>query len=115
MIIEKYGHIIITELRPMSEANDDETVLVACIENSGMRHGYRISKADGLWRVFGYPVLVNESDLLGWTPLPIYKPEQQHIAQTCEKCGASNVKTAVQMCSVDPDSDEVCPGSVLWG
>ncbi len=76
MIIEKDGQIIVTELRPMSDATDDETVLVARVENSGMRHGYRISKAYRLWSVFGSPVLVNESDLLGWTTFPIYQPQQ---------------------------------------
>lgn len=55
---------------------------------------------------------IDTNDFIEW--VNNLNKEQSHIAQTCEKCGASNVRAAVQMCSVDPDSDEVCPGSALW-
>ena len=66
--------IIVTELRPMSEAPRNGECFIAFSEDMEMFTEAYFDLDTGL--LFAFGVTWNEYDLLGWLPMPIYQPEK---------------------------------------
>ena len=83
MIIEKDGQIIVTELRPMSEAPKRESVLLVTKINTFV-FGYRfgISAEKDMFSIRGAGKY-SPDNFLGWLPSPIYQPEQKPVYLEC--------------------------------
>ena len=94
MIIEKDGQIIVTELRPMSEApkptnqkrfSEYFLLFVNVDGNMGPYFTFTDSKNDfyGWFGVFD----TEKTSFVGWLPLPIYQPEQKQepVYLECEE------------------------------
>ena len=78
MIIEKDGQIIVTELRPMSEARTEIPLLVAHKDGKNVREaivykhmpeGREVVYVSGHW--------MDIKEFIGFIPLPIYQPQQK--------------------------------------
>lgn len=115
MITVKDGQIVVTELRPMSEARTEIPLLVAHKDGKNVREAIVYKHMPEGREVYVSGHWMDIKEFIGFIPLPIYQTEPKQSEFTCAKCGAVSAKHAVQVCSVDPDSDEVCPGSCLWG
>jgi len=85
MIIEKDGQIIVTELRPMSEAPLDGTIFMVF---DGPGCGGCTSWDGDAFDAAELPTDVDVHQIVGWIPLAIYKPEQQNILTTRAKNAA---------------------------
>jgi len=86
MIYEKDGEIIVTKLRPMSEAPKYGVILVCHRDWPGLCLGYRSERDRAKWDLFALGE-TDESDLLGWLHIPVYKPEVE-----CAKSGITEIK-----------------------
>lgn len=75
MIYEKDNEIIVTKLRPMSEAPKYGVIIICHRDWPELCLGYRSDRDSARWDLFELGETDDESDLLGWLPIPVYKPE----------------------------------------
>lgn len=75
MIYEKDNEIIVTKLRPMSEAPSRGFIIICHRDWPELCLGYRSDRDSARWDLFELGETDDESDLLGWLPIPVYKPD----------------------------------------
>lgn len=77
MIYEENGQIIVDELRPMSEATNDPVMVVSVHYGTELFFAYKSTDWDinKTWVLFGFTFLVHESELIGYIPVPTYRPK----------------------------------------
>lgn len=74
MICEENGQIIVDELRPMSEhLMDGAYILVWHKDGEAFREAFYFES--GFYIING--IQVHHSDLIGWIPMPIYRPKDE--------------------------------------
>lgn len=73
---QEIDQLTVSKLRPMSEAPRDESarMLVCLITNNELIQTYRYYARGDSWECTGG--FYKDSELKGWIPMPIYKPEQ---------------------------------------
>ena len=77
MIHEENGQIIVDELRPMSDAPRVPVMVVSEHSKNELVFAYRAMDWDRnrTWILFELPYPVHESELIGYVPMPIYRPK----------------------------------------
>ena len=71
--LQEIDTLTVSKLRPMCDAKIGNQILL-CVDDYGIVSGYKSSNEGD---AFGNGCYFRPDELIGWLPLPIYKPEQE--------------------------------------
>ena len=72
---DESGQIIVTELRPMSDAPKDCKIILVLVGGGRTLSQAHYRESIGRWQVTNYEPL-KDKHIIGWTAMPIYQPNK---------------------------------------